>query len=183
MSQSNMIQSNIISKSIYLGNQLDNLDQKFDVYLKLSYKRREIGCNLDVLSVRYNLKTDNFLDMWMYNFIIIHSESNAENFLQDFARIFIISDERLRRVELYHQCRFQNKLFQDNVDKEIKSEKDKFIKEMIKRKIIFLDHEDLVVFPIPSLKLREFEVDSELFRHPTCDSATGHLGKRLPVCY
>ena len=101
MSQSNMSQSNIINKSIYLGNQLDNLDQKVDVYLKISNKRREIGCNLDVLSVRYNLKTDNFLDWWMYNFIISHSESNEENFLQDFARIFIITDELLRRVGLY----------------------------------------------------------------------------------
>ena len=101
-----MSQSNIINKSIYLGNQLYNLDQKFDVYLKISYKRREIGCNLDVLSVRYNLKTDNFLDWWMYNFIISHAESNEENFLQDFARIFIITDELLRRVNLYRECRF-----------------------------------------------------------------------------
>ena len=55
MSQSNMGQFNIINQSIYLGNKLNNLDKKFDVDLKLYYKRREIGCNLDVLSVRYNL--------------------------------------------------------------------------------------------------------------------------------
>ena len=128
---------NIINRSIFLGNQLKSLEKKFDVYLKFYYKRREIGCNLDILSVRYNLKTDNFFDYWMYSFIISDSESNEGQFLEDFARTFIITDMLLRRVCLDHECRFQNRLFQDNVDEEIKSEQDKFKQKMIKTRIIF----------------------------------------------
>ena len=109
----------IIKRSIYLGNQLNSLEKKFDVYLKLYYKRRKIGCNLDILSVRYNIKTDNFFDYFMYSFIISHSESNEGQFLADFARKFIITDKLLRRVGLDHECRFQNRLFQDNVDDEL----------------------------------------------------------------
>ena len=175
-----MGQVDIIKDTIYLGNQLDNLDKKFDIYLKLYYKRREIGFNMDILSVRYNIKSDNILECWMYSFIISHAENNEGQFLQEFARTIIITDAFLRRVCLHHECRFQNRLFQYNVDEEIKSEQKKFKQEMIKRQIIFLDNEDLAVFPTPSIKMREFEVDAKFFRHTTCEST---IGKQLPICY
>ena len=56
-----MGQVDIIKDTIYFGNQLNNLDKKLDIYLKLYYKRREIGFNMDILSVRYNIKSDNFV--------------------------------------------------------------------------------------------------------------------------
>ena len=111
-----MAQANIIKKSLYLGNKLNSLKKKFDVYLKLHYKRRELGCDLDILSLRYNLKTNSFFNFWMHSFIITHSENNEGQFLEDFAQIFIITDNLLQRVGLHHEYRFQNRLFQDNVD-------------------------------------------------------------------
>ena len=96
---------------------------------------------------------------------------------------FIFTDKLLRRVGLDHECRFQNRLFQDNVDEELKSEQDKFKQNMIKTRIIFLDYEDMVVSQKQQSRLREFEVDPKLFRHTTYESTIGHLGRRLPVCY
>ena len=121
--------------------------------------------------------------MWMHSFIKSHAENNEGQFLEDFARTFIITDNILHRVGLHHECRFQNRLFQDNVDEELKSEQDKLKQEMNKRQIIFLDYEDMVVGARQQHKLREFDLDPKLFRYTSCESTTGHLGKRLPVCY
>ena len=63
----------IIKRSIFMRNQLKSLAKEFDVYLKVPYKRRELSCNLDILSVRYNLKSDNFINFWMHFFIISHA--------------------------------------------------------------------------------------------------------------
>ena len=71
--------------------------------------------------------------MWMHSYIISHAENNEGQFLEDFARIFIITDNILQRVCLHHECRFQNKLFQDNVDEELKSDQDKLKQKMNKK--------------------------------------------------
>ena len=83
--------------------------------------------------------------MWMHSFIISNAENNEGQFLEDFARTFIITDNILQRVGYHHECRFLNRIFQDNVDEELKSEQDKFKQEMNKKRIIFLDYEDMVV--------------------------------------
>ena len=110
-------ESQVNLHSIYLGNQLKlSYLKQFDVYLKLQFKRRELGFNLSILCARYDVEISDFNYIWMITFLIPQSENDEEQFLEDFAWTFLLTDPVLNRVGLHHLCRFQNRLGQDNVD-------------------------------------------------------------------
>ena len=125
--------------SIYLGNQLkSSFLKQYDVYLKLQYKRGELGFNLVIICALYEVEIDDFSYLWMITFIIPQSENDEEQFLEDFAWTFILTDSVLNRVRLHHLFRFQNQLEQENVDEKLKADKDKFKEDMKERRIILL---------------------------------------------
>ena len=128
---------------IYLGNQLNvSFLKKFDVYLKLQFKRRELGFNLSILCAQYDLEIDDFSYLRLITFIIPQSDKNEEQFLEDFAWMFLLTDPVLNRIGVHHLCKFQNRLGQENADEELKADQDKFKQDMIKRRIILLEDDD-----------------------------------------
>ena len=134
--------------------------------MKLQYKKRQLSANQSILCSRYELQFSiNNSQHWIINFIIPNDFIIIPEFLEDFAREFIITDEVYRAAGLHHKCHFQNKIEQDDLDEEVRVElRAIFKRRMESNNIIILEDDDLLISKYGVNMKTEFHVDISQFR-------------------
>ena len=103
---------NVKQTKIFIGNKLRcRIFEEYDVFIKLQFKTREISSTQSVLCARYDLQfSENHQQMWIFTFIIPSDINNIQQFLEDFAHYFLVTDEVLTTASLHHKCHFQNQI-------------------------------------------------------------------------
>ena len=160
---------NVTQTKIFLGNKLRYCKFKeTDVYMKLQFKTREISSNQSVLCARYDLVfSAKGQQIWQFIFIIPSDFNKIQQFLEDFAHQFIITDEVLRAAGLHHLCHFQNGIDQLELDEARDNLKARFIEDMASKHIIILEDNDTIIsqWDTTSQVKLEFYLDTTIFRY------------------
>ena len=151
---------------IYLGNTMPSFKELGkNIFMKLQYKKRQLTANQSILCARYEL---DFLihgsTHWIINFIITNDFIIIPEFLEDFAREFIITDEVYRAAGLHHKCHFQNGIEQDDLDEARVELRAIFKRRMESKNIIILEDDDLLINKYPVFTKTDFHVDISQFR-------------------
>ena len=148
---------------IYLGNTMPNCKAwGNDIFMKLQYKKRQLSANQSILCARYELQLINKNKIWMINFIIPNDFIIIPEFLEDFAREFIITDEVYRAASLHYKCQFQNQIDYEEIHKASVELRAIFKRRMESKNIIIIEDDDCVIsqfkinsdFPIDLSQLR-----------------------------
>ena len=158
---------NVTQTSIFLGNKLRcSIFKEHDVYMKLQFKTRELSSNQSVLCARYDLVfSANGQQIWIFNFIIPSDFIKIQQFLEEFAHQFLITDEVLTAASLHHLCHFQNRINQLELDEARDNLKSRFIEDMTSKHIIILDDNDTMISQWDTYMKTEFELDTSIFRY------------------
>jgi hypothetical protein len=152
---------------IYLGKTLPIFKGLgHEIFMKLQYKKRQLSANQSILCANYeiSLPTNN-ITRWIINFIIPNDFIIIPEFLQDFAREFIITDEVYRAVNLFHKCHFQNQIDHEDLDKAKVEMRAIFKRRMEAKNILILEPDDLMISEYISLNnIGDFDMDISQFR-------------------
>jgi hypothetical protein len=151
---------------IYLGNTMPHYTAEGNnIFMKLQYKKRQLSANQSILCARYETQFSILNSThWIINFIIPNEFIIIPEFLEDFARKFIITDEVYRAVNLHHKCHFQNQIDHDDLDKTRVEMRAIFKKRMESENIIILEDDDLLISQYHLFKMTDFDVDISQFR-------------------
>ena len=122
-----------------------------DIFINLKFKFRQLSSNICIVCAEYNLTYgETNSKYWVINFIIPFKKVLIREFLEDFGRNVIITDEWYRACGLYHMMTFQNRLDQRELD-EVHSRLDQHFRERINKEgIIILENEDFIISKIDS---------------------------------
>jgi len=151
---------------IYLGNTMPTCKRMGHyIFIKLEYKKRQFSANQSILCARYELNISiTHHQTWIFNFIIPNDLITIPEFLQDFAREFIITDRVYIAAGLHHKCQFQNQIDYDQIDKASVELRAIFKRRMESKNIIILEDDDLLITPFPPNMNTDFHVDLSQFR-------------------
>jgi hypothetical protein len=151
---------------IYLGNTMPSFKELGkNIFMKLQYKKRQLSANQSILCARYELDFSiHGSTHWVINFIIPNDFIIIPEFLEDFAREFIITDEVYRAAGLHHKCHFQNGIEQDDLDEARVELRAIFKRRMESKNIIILEDDDLLINKYPVFTKTDFHVDISQFR-------------------
>ena len=151
---------------IYLGNTMPNFKALgVNIFMKLQYKKRQLSANQSILCSRYELQFSiHNSQYWIINFIIPNDFIIIPEFLEDFAREFIITDEVYRAAGLHHKCHFQNGIEQDDLDEARVELRAIFKRRMESNNIIILEDDDLLISKYGLNMKIDFHVDISQFR-------------------
>ena len=95
---------------ILLGNKSRYTNYKEnDIFLNLTFKYRQLSLNESIVCAKYYLTClDNDIKYWIIKFIIKFNKSFIRDFLEEFGRNVIMTDEWYSACGLYHVMHFQN---------------------------------------------------------------------------
>ena len=131
---------------ILLGNKDRYTNNKEnDIFLNITFKYRQLSLNESIVCAKYYLTClDNNIKYWIIKFIIKFNKSFIRDFLEEFGRNVIMTDEWYSACGLYHLMHFQNRLDQlDLDDARDKLDKD-FRDRMAYKQIFLLENEDMM---------------------------------------
>jgi hypothetical protein len=151
---------------IYLGNTMPSFKELGkNIFMKLQYKKRQLTANQSILCARYELDFSiHGSTHWVINFIIPNDFIIIPEFLEDFAREFIITDRVYIAAGLHHKCQFQNQIDYDEINKASVELRAIFKRRMESKNIIILEDDDLLITPFPPNMNTDFHVDLSQFR-------------------
>jgi hypothetical protein len=151
---------------IYLGNTMPHFKAGgVNIFMKLQYKKRQLSANQSILSARYELNISiTHRQTWTINFIIPNDLITIPEFLEDFAREFIITDRVYIAAGLHHKCQFQNQIDYDEINKASVELRAIFKRRMESKNIIILEDDDLLITQYSLNMNTDFHVDLSQFR-------------------
>jgi sulfur transfer complex TusBCD TusB component (DsrH family) len=158
---------NVIETNILLGNKTLFFNfQENNVYLKIQHKTRQISSTQAVLCARYDLKfSENHQQIWMLLFIIPSNLGNIQQFLEEFANLFLISDGVLTAASLHNKCHFQNRLNQHELDEAKDNLVARFKADMASKHIIIIEDNDTMISQWNTYLKTEFDPDLTQLRY------------------
>ena len=141
--------ANIEEIDIYLGckRRWDHSKEN-DIFLNLKFKQRPISSSKAIVCAEYSLKlSESNTKYWVINFIMCSNKFYIREFLENFGRIILITDNEYIEVGLYYQCQFQNLLpgEQEDRDEIFHQRREEFKKKIIDDEVSILEDEDLSI--------------------------------------
>ena len=144
-----------------------------DIFLNITLKYRQLSLNKCIVCAKYYLTClDNNIKYWVIKFIIKFNISFIRDFLEEFGRNVIMTDEWYSACGLYHLMHFQNRLDQHDLD-EARDKLDKdFRDRMASKKIFLLENEDMMTSKLdPSIDTEVPDIKRfrpEILTHEVC---------------
>ena len=141
--------ANIEEINIYLGcKRRWEHSKENDIFLNLKFKQRPISSSKAIVCAEYSLKlSESNTKYWVINFIMCSNKFYIREFLENFGRIILITDNEYIEVGLYYQCQFQNLLpgEQEDRDEIFHQRREEFKKKIIDDEVSILEDEDLSI--------------------------------------